>query len=172
VFFNLIQAWKNSFRISTNSARASTYKLHAIAFNKANVQVDLGTKIITVDNAHAAKPFGTIDTPGQGDTIFGADYVNFGWALTPRPAMIPADGSTMAVIIDGVVIGPEMFSVLFLRALPPGGHAAKLFMLSQSHFGPGTQMYANPGATCSQRFDFSFCDADSCYRGDLLMPVN
>jgi hypothetical protein len=79
-----------------------TYKLHAIAFNKAGNQLDLGTKTITVDNAHAAKPFGTIDTPGQGGSISGTDSVNFGWALTPQPAMIPIDGSTITVVIDGV----------------------------------------------------------------------
>jgi hypothetical protein len=58
--------------------------------------------VITVSNATATKPFGTIDTPLQGDTIFGSNYINFGWALTPQPAMIPVDGSTMFVIIDGV----------------------------------------------------------------------
>jgi hypothetical protein len=78
------------------------YKLHAIAFNKSGNQLDLGTRTIVVDNAHAAKPFGTIDTPGQGGTISGADSVNFGWALTPQPAMIPTDGSTITVVIDGV----------------------------------------------------------------------
>jgi Reeler domain len=82
-----------------------TYKLHASAFNKAGNQLDLGTKTITVDNAHATKPFGTIDTPGQGETISGADYVNFGWALTPQPGIIPMDGSTITVVIDGVVVG-------------------------------------------------------------------
>jgi hypothetical protein len=79
-----------------------TYKLHAIAFNKAGSQLDLGTKTITVDNAHAAKPFGTIDTPSQGGTISGTDSVNFGWALTPQPGVILPDGSTITVVIDGV----------------------------------------------------------------------
>jgi uncharacterized repeat protein (TIGR01451 family) len=78
-----------------------TYKIHAIAHNKAGGQVDLGTKTIVVDNAHAAKPFGTLDTPTQGGTVSGTDYVNFGWALTPQPAMIPTDGSTMTVVLDG-----------------------------------------------------------------------
>jgi hypothetical protein len=89
----------------TGGTGNGTYKLHAIAFDKAGFQVDLGTKTITVDNAHATKPFGTIDTPGQGETISGADYVNFGWALTPQPGMIPVDGSTMTVVIDGQVVG-------------------------------------------------------------------
>ena len=30
---------------------------------------------------------------------------NFGWALTPGSAMIPTDGSTMTVIVDGVALG-------------------------------------------------------------------
>jgi hypothetical protein len=87
-----------------------TYKLHAIAFNKAGSQLDLGTKTITVDNAHAAKPFGTIDTPGQGGTISGTDSVNFGWALTPQPAMIALDGSTITVVIDGVSVGHPVYN--------------------------------------------------------------
>jgi hypothetical protein len=87
-----------------------TYKLHAIAFNKAGSQLDLGTKAITVDNAHAAKPFGTIDTPGQGGTISGVDSVNFGWALTPKAGMIPTDGSTITVVIDGVSVGHPVYN--------------------------------------------------------------
>jgi len=79
-----------------------TYKLHAIAVGKSGSQTDLGTKTITVDNAHAAKPFGTLDTPGQGGTISGSDSVNFGWALTPQPAIIPIDGSTITMVLDGV----------------------------------------------------------------------
>jgi len=87
-----------------------TYKLHAIAHNKAGTQVDLGTKIITADNTHATKPFGTIDTPGQGGTISGADSVNFAWALTPQPAMIPVDGSTITVVLDGVTVGHPAYN--------------------------------------------------------------
>jgi YVTN family beta-propeller protein len=87
-----------------------TYKLHAIAFNKSGSQLDLGTKTIVVDNAHAAKPFGTIDTPGQGGTISGADSVNFGWALTPQPANIPMDGSTITVVIDSVPVGHPTYN--------------------------------------------------------------
>jgi hypothetical protein len=87
-----------------------TYKLHAIPFDKAGNQVDLGTRTITVDNAHAAKPFGTIDTPGQGGTISGASFVNFGWALTPQPAMIALDGSTITVVIDGMLMGHPVYN--------------------------------------------------------------
>jgi len=82
-----------------------TYKLHFIAYNNAGGQTDLGTRTITVDNAHASKPFGTIDTPGQGDTISGNAYVNFGWALTQNPFCIPNDGHTLNVFIDGVMQG-------------------------------------------------------------------
>jgi hypothetical protein len=89
-----------------------TYKLHAIAFNKAGAQVDLGTKTITVDNAHAAKPFGTIDTPTQGGSVSGTDYVNFGWALTPQPGMVPTDGSSIFVVIDGVGVGHPVYNNL------------------------------------------------------------
>ena len=66
-----------------------TYRLHAIAVNKAGNQLDLGTRIITVDNAAASTPFGTIDTPDQGGTASGNAFVNFGWALTQNPVPDP-----------------------------------------------------------------------------------
>jgi len=87
-----------------------TYRLHATAYNKGGAAVDLGTKTITVDNAHATKPFGTIDTPSQGGTASGNAYVNFGWALTPGTAMIPNDGSTITVVIDGVLMGHPVYN--------------------------------------------------------------
>ncbi len=99
-----------------------TFKLHAIAHNKAGNSADLGTKTISVDNVHASKPFGTIDTPGQGGTISGSDSVNFGWALTPQPGMIPIDGSSITVVIDGVVVGHATYNQLRLdiASLFPG----------------------------------------------------
>jgi hypothetical protein len=87
-----------------------TYRLHAIAINKAGNQLDLGTRIITVDNAHASKPFGTIDTPDQGGTASGNAFVNFGWALTPNPYLIPLDGSTISVLVDGVTVGHPTYN--------------------------------------------------------------
>jgi hypothetical protein len=77
------------------------YKLYAYASDVEGKLTLLGTKTISVDNAHATKPFGAIDTPGQGATISGASYVNFGWALTPQPGRIPIDGSTIWVFLDG-----------------------------------------------------------------------
>jgi hypothetical protein len=87
-----------------------TYKLHAIAVNTAGQAFDLGTRSITVDNAHASKPFGTIDTPIQGGAVSGSAYVNFGWALTQNPNAIPVDGSTITVILDGVAVGHPTYN--------------------------------------------------------------
>ena len=87
-----------------------TYRLHAIAVNKTGQSVELGVKTITVDNAHASKPFGTIDTPEQGGTVSGNAYVNFGWALTQNPSCIPTDGSTITVVIDGVPVGHPAYN--------------------------------------------------------------
>ncbi len=86
------------------------YKLHAVTYDKAGLQLDLGTRTLTVDNAHATAPFGAIDTPTQGGTISGANSVNFGWALTPQTAMIPVDGSTITVVIDGVFSGNPTYN--------------------------------------------------------------
>jgi hypothetical protein len=91
---------------SVGSGRGNgTYNLHAIMTNKAGTAVDLGTRTITVDNAHGTKPFGAIDTPDQGGTATGSAFVNFGWALTQNPYVIPTDGSTITVFLDGAPAG-------------------------------------------------------------------
>ncbi len=87
-----------------------TYNLHAIAHNTAGIAVDLGTRTITADNAHAAKPFGTIDTPAQGGTVSGNAFVNFGWTLTQNPLIIPIDGSTITVMVDGQTLGHPVYN--------------------------------------------------------------
>jgi len=68
---------------------------------------------ITLDNDHLARPFGTIDTPSQGESIVETLLANFGWALTPDSNAgysIPTDGSTMFVFVDGVPIGNVTYS--------------------------------------------------------------
>jgi hypothetical protein len=87
-----------------------TYNLHAIAHNPLGLTTDLGTRTITVDNAHASRPFGTIDTPGQGGTASGSSFVNFGWALTQNPNCVPTDASTITVTIDGVTVGHPVYN--------------------------------------------------------------
>jgi len=86
------------------------YVLHAIAYDMEGQRTELGVKTITCDNANAVKPFGTIDTPAQGGVTSGADYVNFGWALTPQPKYIPVDGSTIWVWIDGLPVGHPVYN--------------------------------------------------------------
>jgi Leucine-rich repeat (LRR) protein len=88
-----------------------TFVLHAIASNAFGKTVTLGTKTITCDNANAVKPFGAIDTPTQGGTASGSSFVNWGWALTPQPNSIPADGSSIDVWVDGVKIGNPAYNV-------------------------------------------------------------
>jgi hypothetical protein len=80
-----------------------TFLLYAFAEDGTGHSVQLGTKEITSNNANRVKPFGSIDTPGQGETVSGTIY-NFGWALTPPPKEIPRDGSTIWVAVDGVYI--------------------------------------------------------------------
>jgi hypothetical protein len=87
-----------------------TFRIHAIATDVEGYQVTLGTKTVIVDNAHAVKPFGTIDTPTQGGIAWGDDYLNFAWALTPPPNTIPVDGSTIIVWVDGVPYGKPVYN--------------------------------------------------------------
>ena len=81
-----------------------TFKLHAIAVDEEGNPFELGSKTITVDNLHATKPFGAIDSPAPGQSISGA-FLNQGWALTPPPAAIATNGATIWVNVDGVDIG-------------------------------------------------------------------
>jgi len=86
------------------------YELKAVAKNVTDRETVLGTKIIKCENAKVFKPFGTIDTPAQGGIASGSSYVNFGWALTPQPNMIPLDGSSIDVYIDGVKVGHPVYN--------------------------------------------------------------
>jgi hypothetical protein len=85
-----------------------TFKLYAIAADKDGHLSLLGSTTISIDNASATKPFGAIDTPGQGATASGL-YPNTGWVLTPNGgALIGAD--KVQVAIDGVFL-PGTFSM-------------------------------------------------------------
>ncbi|ACL01946.1 hypothetical protein Dalk_0237 [Desulfatibacillum aliphaticivorans] len=82
-----------------------TYIIEAVATDYEGNQTSLGSKTIICDNANAVKPFGALDAPVQGGTASGSSYANWGWALTPQPNSIPADGSTLNVYVDGVYQG-------------------------------------------------------------------
>jgi hypothetical protein len=87
-----------------------TYNLHVLVTDNSDQTVDLGVRTITVDNASSVLPFGSIDTPTQGGTASGTAFVNFGWAVTPQPNMIPLDGSTIWVVIDNVRMGHPVYN--------------------------------------------------------------
>jgi hypothetical protein len=87
------------------------YTLKAKATDAEGHTVTLGFKTITVDNANAVKPFGAIDTPGQGGSAKGSGFINWGWVLTPQPNKIPKNGSTLKVYVDGVNIGKPLYNL-------------------------------------------------------------
>ncbi len=83
----------------------------AIATDLVGKTTTLGTKTITVDNAHAVKPFGAIDTPTQGGIASGNSFVNWGWALTPQPNGIATNGATIDVWVDGINLGHPVYNI-------------------------------------------------------------
>ena len=89
----------------------SSYPIQVIAIDNEGKQITLGTSTIHCDNAHAVKPFGSIDTPAQGGAVSGASYTNSGWVLTPTSNTIPTDGSTITVWIDGVNVGHPLYNI-------------------------------------------------------------
>ncbi|MCU0286570.1 MAG: Ig-like domain-containing protein [Acidobacteria bacterium] len=119
------------------------FTLYAVATDVEGKQVTLGTKTITVDNAHAVKPFGAIDFPMQGGIASGTGYVNFGWVLTPQPNAIPVDGSTIHVWVDGIDLGTPVYNqyrediALFFPYYANSGGAAGRFTFDTSHYDNG-----------------------------------
>ncbi|MCP5052288.1 MAG: hypothetical protein GY940_34285 [bacterium] len=88
-----------------------SYTLYANATDAEGHQVTLGSKTITCLNSSATKPFGAIDTPAQGGTASGGNFINWGWVLTPQPNRIPIDGSTIDVWVDGVKLGHPVYNI-------------------------------------------------------------
>jgi len=81
------------------------FKMHAFIVDAEGNIVPLGGKTITVANAASSKPFGAIDTPGQGQTVSGVIH-NFGWVIpvkAPEGGTIPQQN--VEVYIDGVFVG-------------------------------------------------------------------
>jgi hypothetical protein len=87
------------------------FRVHAVAEDAEGQSTLLGSRRIVSNNATAQMPFGTIDRPAQGETISGTNFLNWGWALTPLPGMIPTDGSTIRVVIDGVPLGTVTYNL-------------------------------------------------------------
>jgi len=108
--FNYRAGWGYQMLTNLLPPGIGTFKLHAVAHCNTARSFDLGTKAITVDNVHATKPFGSIDTPEQGGTVSGNAFLNFGWALAPKPNQIPIDGSTISVVVDGQVVGHPTYN--------------------------------------------------------------
>ena len=86
-----------------------SFTIYTFAYDASGHREEIGRKTILCDNINRVKPFGTIDTPGQGESIGGSDYINFGWALTPLPKTIPKDGSTISVWVDGIQVGHPVY---------------------------------------------------------------
>jgi hypothetical protein len=87
-----------------------SYTVYAYATDTAGLTALLGSKTFSCANATATKPFGTLDTPGQGATASGVAFMVWGWALTPQPGLIPLDGSTIYVFVDGVPKGNATYN--------------------------------------------------------------
>jgi len=120
-----------------------TFKIHAIAEDFFGKKVTLGTKTIICDNAHAVKPFGAIDTPGQGGEASGSSFINWGWVLTPQPNSIPANGSTLDVWVDGVNKGHPIYNnyrpdiAAFFPGYANSNGAAGYFILDTTPYAAG-----------------------------------
>ena len=82
-----------------------TFVLHMRAFDLEGQSAELGFRAITAQNTGAQEPFGAIDTPGQGETVRGAVYANYGWVLSGVRRADPPGGGSVTVYVDGVAVG-------------------------------------------------------------------
>jgi len=120
-----------------------TFEIHAVATDVVGKTTILGTKTIYCDNANAVKPFGAIDTPSQGGTASGNNFINWGWVLTPQPNHIAIDGSTINVYVNGVNLGHPNYNIYRsdIAALFPGyansNGAAGYFYLDTTAYANG-----------------------------------
>ena len=87
------------------------FRIYAYAEDAEGARTLLGARTIVVNNGSSNVPFGAIDTPAQGETVAGSGYLNWGWALTPQPKIIPLDGSTIQVLVDGVSLGNPTYNL-------------------------------------------------------------
>ncbi|MCP4217481.1 MAG: hypothetical protein GY765_22765, partial [bacterium] len=85
------------------------FYIKAVAVDITGNEVLLGTHLISVDNEHAVKPFGAIESPEKSSEISGFEYINTAWVVTYEPNMIPTDGSTIKGWIDGVPLKDHPF---------------------------------------------------------------
>jgi hypothetical protein len=86
------------------------FTLSILASDVDGHSVTIAQRRIICRNSEATRPFGSVDTPGQGATVSGT-IVNFGWALTPQPNIIEVSGSSIDVLIDGVVVGHPTYGL-------------------------------------------------------------
>jgi Tol biopolymer transport system component len=125
-----------------------TYVFSTWMFDLEGNVVLLGTRTITCTNAASIDPFGTIDTPAQGAVASGSTYFNFAWALTPQPKIIPFDGSTLVVFVDGVPLGNPSYNhfrddiATFFPGLANSGGAIGVFTLDTTTLTNGVHTIA------------------------------
>jgi WD40 repeat protein len=89
--------------VLTNSIADGTYTFTVTANDGSSTGI-IGQRTVTIQNAFAQTPFGTIDTPAEFGGVSGTVIV-FGWALASPGNVIAADGSAIDVYIDDQFVG-------------------------------------------------------------------
>lgn len=158
------------------------FYLRAIAADLEGNEVLLGRKAISCDNDDAVRPFGAIDTPPQGGTVYGNRYINAGWVLTPPPNIIPINGSTIYVYVDGVKIGHPIYNLyrpdvagLFF-GYPNSGGAGAVFILDTTLFANGVHTIYWTASDSARNYDgigsryFTIQNVEALYPMQQLNP--
>jgi hypothetical protein len=86
------------------------YTLWVLATDGAGARGWLGPRWVECVNTQATGPFGDLDAPEQGGTASGRSFWSSGWVLTPQPNLVPSDGSSIDVWIDGVNVGKPQYN--------------------------------------------------------------
>jgi hypothetical protein len=69
------------------------HQFFVYAYDQQGKSTLVGAPTVTVNNSASRRPFGTLDTPASAEVVSGG-YTVWGWALTPKPGVIPVNAST------------------------------------------------------------------------------
>ncbi len=138
-----------------------TIKLWAIATDMEGNSTNLGSKMITLNNANARKPFGAIDTPSPGGIAAGGAYRNAGWVMTPQPNIVSATPTNIRVYVDSMPVGRVTYN-------QPRADVAGIFPNYRNSGGPGAFFDLDTTPYSNAQHSISWVAADDSGNEDGL----
>lgn len=125
-----------NYTLQTNALEDGEYQFRAVVSDFEGNETVLEGAPFTIDNSILTIPFGDIETPEEGKAISGDSYAISGWILAAGDNVIPEDGSTIHMMVDGVSIGSVEYNL-------PRNDIAAIYQAYQNSAGPGGLYFLN-----------------------------